>query len=98
MDIHPSYNILLGRLLIHMVKVVAFLLYQCLKYIMNKLLITIKVEEIVFMIMNVIVPFIETEDCKDKNIHAFEIVNAKWVPEGTVLRKLKVSNQLLFKA
>ena len=81
-----------------MVKVVAFLLYQCLKYIMNKMLITVKVEEIVFVIKNVVVPFIEVEDCKDENIHVFEIVNTEWVPEDTVLRKLKVSNQLLFKA
>jgi hypothetical protein len=61
------------------------------------MLITVKVKEIVFMIKNVVVPFIEVEDCKDENIHAFEIVNVEWVPEGTVLRKLKVSNQLLFK-
>ena len=42
---------------------------------MNGMLITIKAEEAVSMIRNVVIPFIEAEDCKDGNIHAFEIVN-----------------------
>ena len=43
------------------------------------------------MIKNVVVPFIEVEDCKDVNIHAFEIVNTDWVPENTVLRRPRIS-------
>jgi hypothetical protein len=39
------------------------------------------------MIKNVVVPFIKVEDCRDKNIHAFEIVNAEFVPEVTVLER-----------
>jgi hypothetical protein len=31
------------------------------------------------------------EDCKDENLHAFEIVNTEWVPESTVLRKPRIS-------
>jgi hypothetical protein len=91
MDIHPSYNILLRRPWIHVSRVVAFLLLQCLKYIMNKMLIIVKVKETVSIIRNVVVPFIKVNYYKDIIIHAFEIVNAKWVLEGVVLRELKVS-------
>ena len=58
---------------------------------MNGMLITVKAEEAVSMIRNVVIPFIEAEDCKDGNIHAFEIVNTEWVPEGVVLRKPRIS-------
>jgi hypothetical protein len=74
MDIHPSYNILLGRPWIYATGVVTSLLHQCLKYIMNTMLIIVKVEETVFMIKIMVVPFIEVENYRDGNIHAFEIV------------------------
>jgi hypothetical protein len=35
---------------------------------MNGMLVTVKAEETMFIIRNVVVPFIEAEDCKDKNI------------------------------
>jgi len=84
-DIHPFYNILLGRPWIHAAGAVISSLHQCLKYIMNEMLIIVKTEEIIYMIKNVVVPFIKVEDCRDKNIHTFEIVNAECVPEGAVL-------------
>jgi hypothetical protein len=90
MDNHSSYNILLGRPWIHAAGTLAFSLHQCLKYIMNEMLITVKAEEIVSMIRNVAIPFIGAENCRDKNIHAFEIVNAKWIPEGATLRKPRI--------
>jgi len=62
MNIYPSYNILLERPWIHTAGIIASSLYQFLKYIMNEMLIIIKVEEIVFMIKNVIIPFIEAKD------------------------------------
>jgi hypothetical protein len=43
------------------------------------------------MVRNVAVPFIEAEDCKDGNLHAFEVVNTEWVPENTMVRKPKIS-------
>ena len=43
------------------------------------------------MVRNVAVPFIEAGDCKDGNLHAFEIVNTEWVPENTVVRKPEIS-------
>jgi nucleoside-diphosphate-sugar epimerase len=59
---------------------------------MNRMLVTVKVNETVSMIKNnVAIPFIEVEDCKDENIHAFEIVNTDWVPENTVLRRPRIS-------
>ncbi|XP_052305631.1 uncharacterized protein LOC112325327 [Populus trichocarpa] len=91
MDIHPSYSMLLGRPWIHAAGAVASSLHQCLKYIMNEMLVTVKAEETVSMTKNVAVPFIEAGDCKGNNIHAFEIVNTDWVPENTVLRRPKIS-------
>jgi len=91
MDIHPSFSMLLGRPWIHAAGAVTSSLHQCLKYIMNGMLVTVKAEETVSMMKNVAIPFIETEDCKDNNIHAFEIVNTDWVPENTVLRRPRIS-------
>ena len=54
-------------------------LHQCLKYIINRMLITVKAEETVSMTRNVAVPFVEVKDCREGNIHPFEIVNADWV-------------------
>jgi len=76
-DIHPFYSMLLGRPWIHFTKVVASSLHQCLKYITNGVLVTVKAEEIISMVRNVAVPFIEAEDCRDGNLHAFEVVNTE---------------------
>ena len=43
------------------------------------------------MVRNVAVPFIKAEDCKDGNLHAFEVLNTEWVPENTVVRKPEIS-------
>ena len=91
MDIHPSYIMLLGRPWIHAARAVTSSLHQCLKYIMNGMLVTVKAEETISMIKNVVVPFIEAEDCKDEYSHAFEIVNTDWVPENTMLRMTRIS-------
>jgi hypothetical protein len=53
--------------------------------------VTVKAEETVSMIKNVVVPFIEAEDCNDEYSHAFEIVNTNWVPENTVIRMPRIS-------
>jgi len=71
-------------------RAVASSLHQCLKYIMNGMLITIKVEEKISMIKNMVVSFIEEEDCRNKNIRALKIINVEWVPEGMILRRLKI--------
>jgi hypothetical protein len=68
---------LLGRPWIHTAGAVASSPYQSLKYIMNGMLITVKVEETISMIRNMVVPFFEVRYCRDGNIHAFEIMNAK---------------------
>jgi hypothetical protein len=57
---------------------------------MNGMLVTIKAEEIISMAKNMVIPFIEAEDCKDENLHAFEIVNTEWVPKSTVLKKPRI--------
>ncbi|XP_073261302.1 uncharacterized protein [Populus alba] len=91
MDIPPSYNMLLGRSWIHSAGAVTSSLHQCLKYIANGVLVTVKAEETISMVRNVAVPFIEAEDCKDRNLHAFEVVNTKWVPKNNVVRKPEIS-------
>ncbi|XP_061965260.1 uncharacterized protein LOC133689413 [Populus nigra] len=92
MDIHPSYSMLLGRPWIHASGAVTSSLHQCLKYIINGTLVKVKAEETLSMIRNVSVPYIEAEDCKDGNLHAFEIVNTEWVPENMVLRRPIISD------
>jgi len=93
MDIHSSYNILLGRRWIHTTEAMASLLHQYLKYIMNRMLIIVKTEETISIIRNVAIPFIKAEDCRDGNIHAFEIMNVEWVLEGAALRKPRIPKQ-----
>jgi hypothetical protein len=44
---------------------------------MNGIPVTVKAEEIVSMIRNVVVPFIKVEDYRDENIHTFEIMNVE---------------------
>jgi len=90
MDIHPSYSMLLGRHWIHTAGAVTSSLHQCLKYIMNGMLVTVKAEETVSMIKNVVVPFIEAEDCNDEYSHTFEIINTDWVPENTMIRRPRI--------
>jgi hypothetical protein len=58
-----------------MAGVVAFSLHQCLKYIMNGMLVTVKDEETISIIRNIVVPFIE--NYRDENIHAFKIMNVE---------------------
>jgi len=58
---------------------------------MNGMLVTVKVEETVSMIKNMAIPFIEAKDCKDGNVHAFEIINTEWVPENMILKRSKTS-------
>jgi len=94
MDIHPSYSMLLGRPWIHFAGAVASSLHQCLKYIANSVLVTVKAEETISMVRNVAVPFIEAEDCRDGNLHAFKVVNTEWVPENIVVRKPEISEAI----
>ena len=77
MDIHPSYSMLLGRPWIHAAGAVISSPHQCLKYISNGVLVTVKAEETISMVKNVAVPFIEADDCVDGNLHAFEVVNTE---------------------
>jgi len=91
MDIHPSYSILLGRPWIHAARAVASSLHQRVKFIINGNLVTVRAEETLSMIKNVSIPYIETEESKDGNLHAFEVVSAEWVPENTVRRRPEIS-------
>jgi len=62
MNIHRSYNMLLEWSWIHIVGAMETSLHQCLKYIVNEILVIIKVEETLAMIQNMIVPYIEAKN------------------------------------
>jgi hypothetical protein len=89
LEIHHSYNMLLGRSWIHVV-IGQQLHHQCLKYIMNGMLVIFKAKETIFMIRIMVAPLIEVENCRDENIYTFKIINTEWAPENTVLRKSKI--------
>ena len=91
MDIHPSYSMLLGRPWIHVARAVASSLHQRVKFIINGNLVTVKAKEVLTTVRNVLVPYVEVEESKDGNLHAFEVVNAEWVLENTTRRKPEVS-------
>jgi hypothetical protein len=91
MDIHPTYSMLFGRPWIHAARAVASSLHQRVKFIINGNLVTVKAEEALTIVRNMSIPYIEVEESKDRNLHAFEVVNAEWVPENTVRRKPEVS-------
>jgi hypothetical protein len=90
LEIHHSYNMLLGRSWIYLVRATTSSLYQCLKYIMNGMLVIFKAKETIFMIRIMVAPLIEVENCRDENIYTFKIINTEWAPENTVLRKSKI--------
>ena len=90
MDIHSSYNMLLKRSWIHVAKVIASYLLQRVKFIINGGLVIVKVEETLSMIKNVTVPYIETKDNTNINLHDFEVVNAKLVFKNTMLIKPRI--------
>jgi hypothetical protein len=50
----------------------------------------VKAKETISMIKNVPIPFIEAEDCKDKNVHAFEIIYTDLVLDNTIMRRSKI--------
>jgi len=50
MNIHPSYNMLLGRPWINVLGIVTFSLHQCLKYIVNRMLVIVKDKETLKMV------------------------------------------------
>lgn len=83
MDIHPSYNMLLGRPWIHAAQAIASSLHQRVEFIINGNLMTVKAEEALNMVRNMSVPYVEVEESNDRNLHAFEVVNVEWVPENT---------------
>lgn len=81
-----SDNIFLGRPWTQSSEDVASSLHQRLKYIANGRLVTVKAKETITMMRNVVKPYIKTEVVKDKDLHAFEIVNVDLISEHTIKR------------
>lgn len=66
-------------------------LYQCLKYIVIGTLISVKAEEMLSMIRNMKIIFIEVKNYKDGNLYAFKMANTEWVLENIVIRRPIIS-------
>ncbi|KAL3583880.1 hypothetical protein D5086_014941 [Populus alba] len=61
------------------------------KFIIHGNLVTVRVEKTLSMMRNMSIPYIETEESKDGNLHVFEVLNVEWVPKNTIRRKLEIS-------
>ena len=62
MDINPSYNCLLGRPWIHMAGAVPSTLYQKVKFMVEKSLITVVIEEDMIATTTVATPYLEIKE------------------------------------
>ena len=83
MDINPSYNSLLERPWIHMAKVVPLTLHQKVKFMVEKQLISVVIEDDVIVTLTISNPYIEV----DKNVmecsfQSLKVVNATFVKKG----------------
>ena len=77
MDINPSYNCLLGRPWIHMAGAVPSTLYQMVKFVADKNLITMVAEKDMVAITTVSTPYIEVKkDAIECFFQSFEVATA----------------------
>lgn len=57
---------------------------------MNGTLVIVRAKEALFMAKNVLILYIKGEESKDRNMHDFKFMNAKWILENTIRRKPKI--------
>ena len=62
MDINPFYNCLLGRLWIHMARVLPSILHQKIKFVADKNLITVAVEKDMVATAIISIPYIKVKE------------------------------------
>ncbi|KAE8654967.1 hypothetical protein F3Y22_tig00117034pilonHSYRG00338 [Hibiscus syriacus] len=83
MDIHPTYNCLLGRPWIHSAGAVPSSLHQKLKFVVDGQLICVSAEEEIIASVTSDVPYIDTNDeALECSFRALEFVNTTFVAEG----------------
>ena len=83
MDINPSYNCLLGRPWIHMVKVVPSTLHQKVKFMVEEQLINVVAEDDIVTTLTTSNSYIDVdENVIECSFQSLEVVNATFVKEG----------------
>jgi hypothetical protein len=98
MEIQPAYSMLLGRPWIHAAGAVPSSLHQCVKYVKDGVLITIKAEEALILAKHASIPYIEAAETLESSFQTFEIVNAEWIEEGTPLIKEPTPKEVMMNA
>ncbi|KAA3462432.1 Gag-pro-like protein [Gossypium australe] len=95
MDIKPSSNCLLGRLLIHTARAVPSLLYQELKLVTDDRLVTINAEEDIVASVTSDAPYVGTNDeAIECSFRSLEFVNATFIIEGNKILIPKISKTI----
>lgn len=84
MDIHPGYNMLLGRLWLHTTGAVASSLHQCVKFPLGNKIITIRGEDALLICRADPIPYVtEEEGVLESTVQGFEVVNATFIGQET---------------
>ncbi|KAE8685499.1 BTB/POZ domain-containing protein SETH6 [Hibiscus syriacus] len=93
MDIHPTYNCLLGRPWIHSAGAVPSSLHQKLKFVVDGQLICVGAEEEIIASVTSDVPYIDTnDDALECSFRALEFVNATFIAEGNKIPYPRLSD------
>ncbi|KAE8678980.1 hypothetical protein F3Y22_tig00111402pilonHSYRG00591 [Hibiscus syriacus] len=93
MDIHPTYNCLLGRPWIHSAGAVPSSLHQKLKFVVDGQLICVSAEEEIIASVTSDVPYIDTNDeALECSFRALEFVNTTFVAEGSKIPYPRLSD------
>ncbi|KAE8662571.1 No pollen germination related 2 [Hibiscus syriacus] len=93
MDIHPTYNCLLGRPWIHSAGAVPSSLHQKLKFVVDGQLICVSAEEEIIASVTSDVPYIDTNDeALECSFRALEFVNATFIAEGSKIPYPRLSD------
>lgn len=100
MDIKPIYSMLLGRPWIHKAGAVPSTVHQCLKYIEEGSVITIRGEEEVILSKPVFVPYVENVDeDKDTSLHNFELVEPEQGQAESSIQTIdRIGARIMFKS
>lgn len=57
---------------------------------MNGRLVSVKADKAFSMVKNMLIPYIEVNESKNKNLHHSKVMNIEWVLKNTVKRKPRI--------
>ena len=84
MEVNPSHTYLLGRPLIHMVRVMPSTLHQKVKFMVEEKLISVAIEEDMIVATTVTTPYIKvSKKAIECSFQSLEVINATFVGEGS---------------